>query len=53
MYGLQRLPTSHPLHTGVRRFLPIVRVLAWGSDAADRYAAIRLQTPVRRSVNST
>lgn len=43
MYGLQRLPALHPLHTGVRKFLQIVRVLAWDADAADHYAAIRHQ----------
>jgi tRNA(fMet)-specific endonuclease VapC len=35
MYGLKRLPADHRLHLGVRRFLKIVRVLPWDSDAAD------------------
>ena len=43
MYGLKRLPASHRLHVGVRRFLKIVRVLAWDADAADCYADIRHQ----------
>lgn len=40
-YGLKRLPPGHRLHVGVRRFLAIVRVLAWDADAADFYAEIR------------
>lgn len=43
MYGLKRLPESHRLQLGVRRFLKLVRVLAWDSDAADFYAGIRHQ----------
>jgi len=43
MYGLKRLPASHPLHIGVRQFFRIVRVLAWDADAADYYADIRHQ----------
>jgi len=42
-YGLKRLPASHPLHAGVRRFLRIVRALPWDAEAADRYADIRHQ----------
>lgn len=40
-YGLRRLPESHRLHLVVREFLQIVRVLAWGPAAAERYADIR------------
>jgi len=43
MYGLKRLPADHRLHLGVRRFLRIVRILPWDSDAADYYADIRHQ----------
>lgn len=43
MYGLKRLPPEHRLHAAVRQFLGIVRVLAWGGDAADYYAEIRHQ----------
>jgi tRNA(fMet)-specific endonuclease VapC len=42
-YGLKRLPHPHRLHTAVRQFLKIVRVLAWGAEAADHYADIRHQ----------
>jgi tRNA(fMet)-specific endonuclease VapC len=40
---LKRLPASHRLHVAVRRFVKIVRVLAWDADAADYYADIRHQ----------
>jgi tRNA(fMet)-specific endonuclease VapC len=43
MYGLKLLPEGHRLQLGVRRFLRLVRVLAWDSDAADYYAEIRYQ----------
>src|ERR1700693_3878900 len=43
LYGLKRLPPEHRLHTGVRQFLKIVRVLAWDAEAADFYAEIRHQ----------
>ena len=43
LYGLKRLPSSHRLHVGVRRFLKIVRTLPWEVDAADLYADIRYQ----------
>ncbi len=43
LYGLKRLPPSHRLHLGVRKFLRIVRVLSWDADAADYYADIRHQ----------
>ncbi len=43
MYGLKRLPQNHRLHAEVRRFLRLVRVLAWSEDAADYYAEIRHQ----------
>ena len=43
MYGLRRLPSEHRLQMGVRAFLKIVPVLAWGADAADFYADIRHQ----------
>ncbi len=43
MYGLKRLPTDHRLHIEVRRFLKIIRVLPWDSEAADYYADIRHQ----------
>lgn len=41
LLGLKQLPPAHRLHIGVRRFLRIVRVLSWGSEAADYYADIR------------
>jgi len=41
LYGLKRLPTLHRLHDLVRRFLRIVRALAWDEEAADRYAEVR------------
>ena len=43
MFGLRKLPPTHRLHVGVRRFLLVVRVLAWDADAADYYADIRHQ----------
>lgn len=43
VYGLKRLPQNHRLQLEVRRFLRLVRVLAWGEDAADYYAEIRHQ----------
>lgn len=43
VYGLKRVPQNHRLHLEVRRFLRMVRVLAWGEDAADYYAEIRHQ----------
>lgn len=43
MYGLRRIPPEHRLQVGVRAFLNIVLVLAWGADAADFYADIRHQ----------
>ena len=41
LYGLKRLPPTHRLYIGVRRFLRIVRVLSWDAEAADFYADIR------------
>ena len=43
IYGLKRLPPGHRIHTGVRQFLRIVRVLPWDAEAADFYAEIRHQ----------
>ena len=43
LYGLKRLPASHPLHAGVRHFLRIVRALPWDVEAAGLYADIRHQ----------
>ena len=43
LYGLKRLPADHRLHLAVRRFLKIVRVLSWDSEAANFYAEIRHQ----------
>jgi tRNA(fMet)-specific endonuclease VapC len=43
VYGLMRLPQNHRLQVEVRRFLRLVRVLAWDEDAADYYAEIRHQ----------
>ena len=43
LYGLKGLPPSHRLHQSVRRFLRMVRVLAWEPDAADFYADIAWQ----------
>jgi tRNA(fMet)-specific endonuclease VapC len=40
LYGLKQLPPTHMLHIAVRRFLKIVRVLAWDAEAADFYADI-------------
>ena len=40
-YGLKRLPADHRLHFAVRKFLKIVRVLPWDTDASDCYAEIR------------
>jgi tRNA(fMet)-specific endonuclease VapC len=41
LYGLKQLAPAHRLHIGVRRFLKIVRVLSWDTEAADFYADIR------------
>ncbi len=46
VYGLRRLPPGHRLHAGVRQFFNIVPILAWGSAAADHYAAIRHHLPI-------
>jgi tRNA(fMet)-specific endonuclease VapC len=43
VYGLKRLPSAHRLHLAVRKFLQLVRVLAWDAEAADYYADIRHQ----------
>jgi tRNA(fMet)-specific endonuclease VapC len=43
LYGLKELAPTHRIHIGVRRFLKIVRVLAWDSEAAEFYADIRHQ----------
>jgi tRNA(fMet)-specific endonuclease VapC len=43
LYGLKRLPPKHHLHLAVRRFLRLVRTLAWDAEAADYYADIRHQ----------
>jgi tRNA(fMet)-specific endonuclease VapC len=43
LYGLKRLPPQHKLHLAVRRFLKIVRALAWDAEAAAHYAEIRHQ----------
>ena len=43
LYGLKRLPPSHRLHNVVRRFLRMVRILPWDSDAAEFYAEIAHQ----------
>ncbi len=43
VYGLKSLEPNHRLQVEVRRFLRLVRVLAWGEDAADYYADIRYQ----------
>lgn len=43
LYGLKRLPAGHRLDLVVRQFLRIVRVLAWGAEAADQYAEVRHQ----------
>jgi tRNA(fMet)-specific endonuclease VapC len=40
-YGLTRLAPDHRLHLAVRRFLSIIRIVPWDSDAADWYAQIR------------
>lgn len=40
-YGLIRLAPDHRLHLAVRRFLSIIRIVSWDSDAADWYAQIR------------
>lgn len=43
LYGLKRLPETHALQNVVRKFLSIIRVLAWDSEAANHYAEIRHQ----------
>lgn len=43
LYGLAKLVPAHRLHVVVHEFLKIVRVLAWGADAADYYARIKHQ----------
>jgi tRNA(fMet)-specific endonuclease VapC len=43
VYGRKRVPQNQRLHVEVRRFLRMVRVLAWGEEAADYYAEIRHQ----------
>jgi tRNA(fMet)-specific endonuclease VapC len=43
LYGLKRLDQSHRLHVEVRRFLRLIRVLPWESEAAEYYAEIRHQ----------
>lgn len=43
VYALKHLEPNHRLQVEVRRFLRLVRVLAWGEDAADYYAEIRYQ----------
>jgi len=43
IYGLKRLAPEHRLHNLVRQFLNLLPTLAWGSDAAEHYADIRLQ----------
>lgn len=43
LYGLKRVPPAHRVHLAVRRFLKIVRVLPWDSEAAGWYASIRHQ----------
>jgi tRNA(fMet)-specific endonuclease VapC len=43
MYGLRRISPKHQLQVGLRAFLKLVPVLAWGADAADFYADIRHQ----------
>jgi len=48
MYGLRQLPEGHRMRLGLRRFLRLVQVLAWDSDAADYYAEIRHQVIASR-----
>ena len=43
MYGSQRLPATHALRQAVRRFLEIVRTMAWDETAADLYADIQFR----------
>lgn len=43
LYGLKRLAADHRLHLAVRRFLKMVRVFAWDSEAATFHAEIRHQ----------
>jgi len=43
LYALLGLPAEHGLQRVARRFLDIVRCLAWDADAADHYAGIRRQ----------
>lgn len=43
MYGLKALSPEHRVHLGVRRFLQIVSILPWDSDAAAYYAEIKHQ----------
>ena len=41
LYGLKSLAPDNKLHTRVRQFLKIVRVLPWEAEAAQFYADIR------------
>jgi tRNA(fMet)-specific endonuclease VapC len=43
LYGLKKLPPSHPLHATVQLFLRSVRVLPWEPEAGEWYAEIRFQ----------
>ena len=43
LYGLKKLPPSHPLHTTVNEFLRMIRVLPWESESGEWYAEIRFQ----------
>ncbi len=48
LYGLRGLPPSHKLRLAVRRFLRIVRVLAWDAEAASYYADTASRPPANR-----
>jgi tRNA(fMet)-specific endonuclease VapC len=41
LYGLKKLPAKHRLHVGVKKFLNLVQVLSWDTEAAEFYAEIR------------
>ena len=61
LYGLKRVPPNHRLHIAVRRFLKIVRVFSWDSEAlldmlsAEKLTAVRsllevMAEPLSRSL---
>ena len=41
LYGLKILAPNHRLHAAVRKWLGMVRIFSWDSQAAEHYAEIR------------